>query len=109
MATSLTRGDTSLTTRSPNRISPAVISSRPATIRSAVVLPQPDGPTSTTNSPSSIVRLRSRTASLSLPYALLTWTNWISAMSASHSAGRQPKGDLALDEQEEHDDGHGAQ
>ena len=33
-------------------IVPPVISSRPASIRSNVDLPQPDGPTSTTNSPS---------------------------------------------------------
>ena len=45
--------------RPPIRISPSVISSSPATIRSAVVLPQPDGPTRTMNSPSAISRLRS--------------------------------------------------
>src|SRR5512143_351996 len=43
-----------LTTRSPMRISPPVMFSRPAIIRSKVDLPQPDGPTSTTNSPSRI-------------------------------------------------------
>jgi len=37
---------------SPMLIWPALISSRPAIIRSSVDLPQPDGPTSTTNSPS---------------------------------------------------------
>src|SRR3954453_19731926 len=45
-----------LTTRSPIRSSPSEMSSRPATMRRAVVFPQPDGPTSTTNSPSSIPR-----------------------------------------------------
>ena len=35
-------------------ISPSVISSSPATILSKVVLPQPEGPTNTTNSPSLI-------------------------------------------------------
>ena len=45
-----------LTTRSPMRRTPSVISSSPATIRSAVVLPHPDGPTSTMNSPSPISR-----------------------------------------------------
>ena len=34
--------------------SPSVIASSPAIIRSAVVLPHPDGPTKTTNSPSAI-------------------------------------------------------
>ena len=44
----------SLTTRPPMRISPAVMSSSPAIMRSSVDLPQPDGPTRTTNSPSSM-------------------------------------------------------
>ena len=38
--------------RSPIEIVPSVISSRPAIIRSSVDFPQPDGPTSTMNSPS---------------------------------------------------------
>jgi hypothetical protein len=33
---------------------PAVISSRPASMRKSVDLPQPDGPTSTMNSPSAM-------------------------------------------------------
>ena len=52
MAMSRSFGGTSLTTRSPMRISPAVMFSSPAIMRSSVDLPQPDGPTSTTNSPS---------------------------------------------------------
>ena len=47
-------GGTSLTTRSPMRMSPDVMFSSPAIMRSSVDLPQPDGPTSTTNSPSRI-------------------------------------------------------
>ena len=43
-------------------IRPSVTASRPASIRSAVVLPQPDGPTSTANSASSISSVRSFTA-----------------------------------------------
>src|SRR5689334_19490810 len=54
MATSRSFGGRLFTTRSPIRISPAVIFSRPAIIRSKVDLPQPDGPTRTTNSPSLI-------------------------------------------------------
>src|SRR6185436_892725 len=54
MATSRSFGGTWLTTRSPMRISPAVMFSRPAIMRSKVDLPQPDGPTRTTNSPSRI-------------------------------------------------------
>ena len=42
--------------------SPAVISSKPAIIRSVVDLPQPDGPTKTINSLSSISILKSFTA-----------------------------------------------
>ena len=45
------------------RISPSVIDSSPASIRSAVVLPEPDGPTSTRNSPSPASSVSSRTAS----------------------------------------------
>src|SRR5437016_8049463 len=44
-------GLTRLTTVPPIAISPAEISSRPAIMRSSVDLPQPDGPTSTQNSP----------------------------------------------------------
>jgi hypothetical protein len=63
-----------LTTRSPIRSVPSVISSSPAIIRRLVVLPQPDGPTSTMNSPSWISRLKSSTAVTS-PYFLVTWSN----------------------------------
>src|SRR4051812_45416789 len=47
-------GGTLFTTRSPMRISPPLISSRPAIMRSSVDLPQPEGPTSTQNSPSAM-------------------------------------------------------
>ena len=43
-------GGTSLTTSPPIMMSPSVMSSSPAIIRSVVDLPQPDGPTSTMNS-----------------------------------------------------------
>src|SRR5215831_16702754 len=54
MAMSRSFGGTRLTTRSPMRISPDAMFSRPAIMRSRVDLPHPDGPTSTTNSPSSM-------------------------------------------------------
>src|SRR5262245_23112282 len=54
MATSRALGGSWLTTRSPMRISPPVMFSRPAIMRSSVDLPHPDGPTSTTNSRSAI-------------------------------------------------------
>src|SRR5436190_18445737 len=41
-----------LTTRPPISISPPVMGSRPATMRSSVDLPQPEGPTRTQNWPS---------------------------------------------------------
>ena len=50
------RGGRSLTTVPPMRSRPTVMSSRPAIIRSSVDLPQPDGPTNTTNSPDVIAR-----------------------------------------------------
>src|SRR5918999_3205836 len=59
---SRSREGTWLTTRSPILSRPSEMSSSPATIRSAVVFPQPDGPTSTMNSPSWASRSRSLTA-----------------------------------------------
>src|SRR6187402_525102 len=46
---------------SPTTILPALGSSKPATMRSTVVLPQPDGPRKETNSPRSTSRLKSST------------------------------------------------
>src|SRR5258705_317841 len=54
MAMSRSFGGILFTMRSPMRISPEVMFSSPAIIRSRVDLPHPDGPTKTTNSPSSI-------------------------------------------------------
>ena len=51
MATSRSLGARSLMTRPSIWISPPEISSSPATMRSVVDFPQPDGPTSTMNSP----------------------------------------------------------
>src|ERR1700674_318371 len=53
MAMSRSLGWTLLTTRSPMRISPSLGSIRPAMMFSSVDLPQPLGPRSTRNSPSS--------------------------------------------------------
>ena len=55
-------GDRSVTSRSPIRIRPPLTSSRPASMRSEVVLPQPEGPTRTRNSPSPISRSSLSTA-----------------------------------------------
>ncbi len=51
MAISRSFGGTPLTTRSPILISPELTLSRPAIMASKVDFPQPEGPTSTTNSP----------------------------------------------------------
>src|SRR5436190_8256635 len=67
-------GSRSLTSRSPIWMSPLVIGMRPATRLSVVVLPQPDGPTSATNSPSSIVNDTLLTARTD-PYRLTTSSN----------------------------------
>src|SRR3954468_22378101 len=55
-------GGKSLTTFSSIEICPPVMLSSPATMRNVVVLPHPDGPTSTTNSWSRMSRFTSITA-----------------------------------------------
>jgi hypothetical protein len=62
MAMSRSLGGRSLTTRSPILMVPSVMSSSPATILRAVVLPQPEGPTKTMKSPSATSKERSLTA-----------------------------------------------
>src|SRR3954468_3935038 len=104
-------GAISLTTRSPIRSSPSVMSSRPAIIRSAVDLPQPEGPTRIMNSPSATSRLISLTASKPSAKRLLTRSRTISdipSLSLSlDRAGGQPGDDAALEDQHEDDDRHG--
>src|SRR5690242_21566537 len=65
-------GGTSLTTRPPIASWPADSDSSPAMMRSVVLLPEPDGPTSTTNSPSSTTRSTPCTATKPLSYTFLT-------------------------------------
>src|SRR3954471_1574863 len=60
-------GATSETSRSPIRILPASTGSRPASIRSVVDLPQPEGPTRTRNSPSPTSRSMASTAGRGAP------------------------------------------
>ena len=62
MAISLSFGSTSLTSVSPIYNSPLVISSKPAIILNVVDLPQPEGPTKTINSLSTISKLKFWTA-----------------------------------------------
>src|ERR1041384_1458873 len=72
-------GARSLTTRPPIETVPALTSSRPAIMRSAVDLPHPDGPTNTISSWSSMCRLRFSMTETS-PYRLATPVNVTSAM-----------------------------
>src|SRR3990170_689001 len=72
-------GGRSLTTCSSIFTVPDVIVSRPAITRSAVVLPQPDGPTNTTNSPSPTARSRPVTASVPSGYTFVRFSSVISA------------------------------
>src|SRR5712691_6946050 len=62
----------------PSRIVPASGRSKPAIIRSVVVLPDPDGPSSVKNSPSATRRSTSSTAT-TLPYVLRPPTTSTSA------------------------------
>src|SRR5712691_5293944 len=72
MATPRVRGGMSLTTWPPIRMSPEVCRSRPAMMRRNVVLPQPDGPSSTRNSPSRTVRLMPPTATTSPKFLVIS-------------------------------------
>src|SRR4051812_10962098 len=72
-------GATSLTTRSPIEIDPPDVSSRPATIRSAVDLPLPEGPTRIVNSPSATHRSRPSTALVPSSKTFETSSNAIEA------------------------------
>ena len=84
MAMSRSFGARSLTRTPPIRISPDVTSSSPAIILSSVLLPQPDGPTSTTNSPFSIAR-STPCSTPTLPKSLRTLLMSIDAMKTSVS------------------------
>src|SRR5580704_12542744 len=65
---------------------PELTSSSPATIRSAVVLPQPDGPTSTSSSPSATSRSSALTAVVPSGNCLETASSTIRDMSLLLSA-----------------------
>src|SRR3982750_1047226 len=80
-------GGTSLTLRSPMRISPPLISSRPAIMRSRVDLPQPEGPTRTVKDPSAM--------SMSTPCSTavspkLFRTDWIVTLAMGDGGGGHP-------------------
>src|SRR6266511_4210073 len=91
----------------PTEISPASGVSRPATQRSVVVLPQPDGPSSVNSSPSFTVKVMSSTAStrprfsvrLVLKVLMRFVTSSISALGLPHA---DPRAELVRD-RHEHD------
>src|SRR5215475_11695420 len=68
-----------VTSSPPSRMRPEVGSSRPAIMRSVVVLPQPEGPSRTKNSPFSTTKLESLTAAKS-PKLLCRFSTRISAI-----------------------------
>src|SRR5215468_4537472 len=74
-------GWTKVTSFSPISTRPPSSGSRPASMRSAVVFPEPDGPTSTMNSPSLMSRSRASTAGgASFAYTRLADTNFTLAI-----------------------------
>src|SRR3982751_5327524 len=97
MAISRSIGARLLTTLPSMLMSPELISSRPATMRSVVVLPQPEGPTNTTNSRSRISRLTSLTACVPSNF----WLRFVSFTCAMRSALDRAghAGDVVFDEE----------
>src|SRR6267378_5895723 len=95
MAMSRSFGGTSFTTSPPMAISPSVMSSRPAIMRSVVVLPQPDGPTSTTNSLSAMSRSMPRTAGTS-SYSLNTFRKFTCAIALALGCASGQAGDVVV-------------
>src|SRR5580704_3881956 len=87
----------SLTTRPPMEMRPPVFCSRPATMRKVVVLPQPEGPSSVTNSPSLTRRSTPLTAANS-PNLRLTFSR------TTLDIARRPlqRAEMFLDEAELH-------
>src|SRR4051812_49691222 len=112
MLMSRARGGVCVMSTPPISTVPEVGISRPARIRHAVDLPQPEGPRSTTNSPGSKLRLKRSSAVVPsgkvlvmLRYAM------VMARQSSLSALDGPEGQAAhqvlLHQRGEHQDGHG--
>src|SRR5215218_2739085 len=102
-------GERSLTVSPPIFTSPLEMSSSPAIIRSAVDLPQPEGPTRIMNSPSLMSRSMSLTASKPSAKVLVTPSRTISDIGGLLSldgAGGEPGDDSALEDEYEDDDRH---
>src|SRR5436305_5925790 len=97
MAMSRALGGRLFTTRSPIRISLEVMFSSPAIMRIRVDLPQPDGPTRTTNSPSVIMTLTPWITSVA-PKAFLTSRTATDAITCPLRSAQRPLvgNDLAI-------------
>src|ERR1700743_3128452 len=79
------------TTLPPIAISPPVECSRPATQRSVVVLPQPEGPSSTTISPAGTLKLTPSIAGRPIPNCVLrAVTSRGALMTAPHPSRLRP-------------------
>src|SRR5512138_3902102 len=79
-------------------ICPSLGNSNPASIRSSVVLPQPDGPRSAKNSPSSMSRWASSTAVTDAPKRFeMCWMEMMGRLSMANrflaGAGLEPHAD----------------
>src|SRR5579885_1043583 len=102
-------GGRSLTSSPPMRISPALASSSPAIMRRVVDLPQPEGPTRTTNSVSAMSRSMPRTASvrsnLLTRLRSVTWAMRASCLSLC--CARREAGDVVVHEECVDDEGRG--
>src|SRR5215470_20192577 len=95
-------GGRSLTSSPPMKMSPEVTSSSPAIMRQVVLLPQPDGPTSTTNSLLGLSRSMARTASTS-SNRLTTLRNATSDIASSlRGAGREARDVVVHQERVDH-------
>src|SRR5262245_45843099 len=104
---SRSRGETPFTTWLPILIVPEVAFSNPAIRRSAVVLPHPEGPTRTRNSPSGTSRETSATAQIPPGNSLVTPSRETCAMARClplQSRVRDPADEPALrqEEQQQH-------
>src|SRR5215216_518109 len=94
-----------------NLIWPDVGSTRPATMRSVVVLPHPEGPRSVTNSPSAMSALTLSTAKV-VPYRFVTLSRWTRVIASPADEGKRNSDQIgALEiagpkdaEEEQHDD-----
>src|SRR3972149_2583646 len=102
------RGGRAVMSRPSTSILPEVASSNPARIRQAVVLPLPEGPSSTTNSPLSNCKLKRSSATVPSPKTLITSLNLtdMDGLSLDGAEG-QSAHQVALDQECKDDDRQG--